>query len=103
MAKLTRTDPTQESAAYAARAVRLSTYHLCGTSTNYWTSVGSDIVVRLKWGETEYRGRLVSVDSYMNVQLSECVEYIDGQNKGTLGQVLIRYVSDCARRRSDPG
>lgn len=52
--------------------------------------VGSDIVVRLKWGETEYRGRLVSVDSYMNIQLSECVEFIDGNNKGTLGQVLIR-------------
>jgi len=48
--------------------------------------------VRLKWGETEYKGRLVSVDSYMNVQLSECEEYIDGVNKGTLGQVLIRYV-----------
>ncbi|GAB7338699.1 hypothetical protein MBLNU457_5422t1 [Dothideomycetes sp. NU457] len=52
--------------------------------------VGEDIVVRLKWGETEYKGRLVSVDSYMNVQLSECEEYIDGVNKGTLGQVLIR-------------
>ena len=48
--------------------------------------------MRLKWGETEYKGRLVSVDSYMNVQLSECEEYIDGVNKGTLGQVLIRYV-----------
>jgi len=60
--------------------------------TDWRTSVGSDIVVRLKWGETEYRGRLVSVDSYMNVQLSECEEYIDGKNKGTLGQVLIRYV-----------
>lgn len=61
--------------------------------------VGEDIVVRLKWGETEYKGRLVSVDSYMNIQLSECEEYIDGTNKGTLGQVLIRYVPKAGRNQ----
>jgi len=66
----------------------------CNSNTNRIRSVGSDIVVRLKWGETEYRGRLVSVDSYMNIQMSECVEFIEGKNKGTLGQVLIRCVHD---------
>ena len=51
-----------------------------------------DIVVRLKWGETEYKGRLVSVDLYMNIQLNNTEEFIDGKSSGQLGQVLIRYV-----------
>jgi small nuclear ribonucleoprotein F len=52
--------------------------------------VESDVRIRLKWGQTEYTGRLVSVDSYMNVQLAGAVEWIDGKNQGVLGQVLIR-------------
>ena len=34
----------------------------------------------------------MSVDSYMNIQLANTEEYIDGKNTGTLGQVLIRCV-----------
>ncbi|KAL1587987.1 hypothetical protein WHR41_03330 [Cladosporium halotolerans] len=52
--------------------------------------VDSDVRIRLKWGATEYTGRLVSVDSYMNVQLSGAEEWIDGRSQGMLGQVLIR-------------
>ena len=52
--------------------------------------VGKDIVVRLKWGETEYKGNLVSLDSYLNLQLSNTVEYIKDKPTGELGQVLIR-------------
>ncbi|DAA77474.1 hypothetical protein H112_06406 [Trichophyton rubrum D6] len=52
--------------------------------------INEDIVVRLKWGQTEYKGRLISVDSYMNIQLSQTEEFIDGKNTGTLGEVLIR-------------
>jgi len=37
----------------------------------------------------------VSVDSYMNIQLSETVEHIDGKPTGTLGMVLIRCVFSC--------
>lgn len=48
--------------------------------------------MRLKWGKTEYKGRLISVDSYMNIQLSGTEEYVDGRSQGSLGQVLIRYV-----------
>ncbi len=74
------------------------------------------IWVKLKWGETEYKGRLVSyastswddpprdwrergltrqtapyrTDSYINIQLSETEEYIDQKFSGSLGQVLIR-------------
>jgi small nuclear ribonucleoprotein (snRNP)-like protein len=54
--------------------------------------VDKDIMVRLKWGETEYKGRLVSVDQYMNIQLNNTEEFINGTSSGQLGQVLIRYV-----------
>lgn len=46
--------------------------------------------MRLKWGETEYKGRLVSVDGYMNIQLSGAEEWVDQKKTGDLGQVLIR-------------
>ncbi|KAK5004405.1 hypothetical protein LTR28_008965, partial [Elasticomyces elasticus] len=52
--------------------------------------VNESVIIRLKWGQTEYKGRLVSVDTYMNVQLAETEEFIDGKGTGTLGQVLIR-------------
>ena len=54
--------------------------------------INEDIIVRLKWGQTEYKGHLVSVDSYMNIQLSNTEEFIDGKSTGNLGQVLIRWV-----------
>lgn len=50
---------------------------------------GQVIVVKLKWG-MEYKGRLLSVDSYMNLQLGEAEEYVDGTLAGTLGEILIR-------------
>ncbi|TGZ84087.1 small nuclear ribonucleo protein SmF [Ascodesmis nigricans] len=52
--------------------------------------IDKPVLVRLKWGETEYRGTLVSVDSYMNLQLSGTEEFVDGKSTGSLGQVLIR-------------
>jgi hypothetical protein len=54
--------------------------------------VNEEVVIRLKWGQTEYKGRLVSIDSYMNIQLSGAEEWIDQQMTSALGQVLIRYV-----------
>ena len=48
--------------------------------------------VRLKWGASEYTGLLVSTDSYMNIQLSNTEEFMNGKSTGNLGQVLIRYV-----------
>ena len=73
---------------------------------------GKPVIVKLKWG-MEYKGYLVSTDSYMNVQVwrplpfpashpplggTSCIhlqvanteEYIDGQLAGNLGEVLIR-------------
>merc|ERR1711990_1421666 len=50
---------------------------------------GKSIIVKLKWG-MEYKGFLVSVDAYMNLQLASTEEYIDGNFTGSLGEVLIR-------------
>ncbi|GJN19147.1 hypothetical protein PR202_gb06389 [Eleusine coracana subsp. coracana] len=50
---------------------------------------GKPVMVKLKWG-MEYKGFLVSVDSYMNLQLANTEEYIDGQFSGNLGEILIR-------------
>lgn len=51
---------------------------------------GKSVIVHLKWGKTEYHGTLVSVDSYMNLQLDGAVEFVDEENKGELGEVFIR-------------
>ena len=50
---------------------------------------GKPVLVKLKWG-MEYKGYLVSVDGYMNLQLANTEEYIDGNCTGNLGEVLIR-------------
>jgi len=50
---------------------------------------GKPIIVKLKWG-MEYKGFLVSVDGYMNLQMANTEEYIDGALTGNLGEVLIR-------------
>jgi small nuclear ribonucleoprotein F len=51
--------------------------------------VGKTVRIRLKWGQ-EYQGKLASSDAYMNLELQETEEFIDGQFAGTLGEVLIR-------------
>lgn len=51
--------------------------------------IGKSVIVRLKWG-MEYRGRLASVDNYMNIQLDESEEWVDGALAGQLGEILIR-------------
>eukprot|EP00808_Paulinella_micropora_P027594 g37743.t1 len=50
---------------------------------------GKPVVVKLKWG-MEYKGFLVSVDSYMNLQLASTEEWLDGKFAGNLGETLIR-------------
>jgi small nuclear ribonucleoprotein F len=51
--------------------------------------LGKPVVVKLKWGH-EYKGFLVSVDGYMNMQLAQSEEFIDGSCTGSLGEILIR-------------
>eukprot|EP00656_Telonema_subtile_P001775 TRINITY_DN1076_c0_g2_i1.p2 TRINITY_DN1076_c0_g2~~TRINITY_DN1076_c0_g2_i1.p2 ORF type:complete len:122 (-),score=30.10 TRINITY_DN1076_c0_g2_i1:439-804(-) len=50
---------------------------------------GKCVIVKLKWG-MEYKGYLVSVDAYMNLQLAGTEEWIDENLTGNLGEVLIR-------------
>ena len=50
---------------------------------------GKPVIVKLKWG-MEYKGFLVSVDSYMNLQLASTEEWINDKFAGNLGEVLIR-------------
>ncbi|XP_056631194.1 small nuclear ribonucleoprotein F [Diorhabda carinulata] len=50
---------------------------------------GKAVLVKLKWGH-EYKGYLVSADGYMNVQLANAEEIIDGAVAGSLGEILIR-------------
>lgn len=38
----------------------------------------------------EYQGKLESADAYMNLHLTACEEFLDGQFAGFLGEVLIR-------------
>lgn len=47
------------------------------------------VVIRLKWG-IEYHGKMASFDKYMNVQLLDAEEFMEGQCKGALGEILIR-------------
>lgn len=44
---------------------------------------GKAVVVKLKWGH-EYKGYLVSVDGYMNLQIANADEYIDGNATGKI-------------------
>ena len=37
-----------------------------------------------------YTGQLKSIDSYMNIQLGDAVEFVGGEEAGRVGEVLIR-------------
>eukprot|EP00555_Chaetoceros_dichaeta_P005493 CAMPEP_0198255708 /NCGR_PEP_ID=MMETSP1447-20131203/5782_1 /TAXON_ID=420782 /ORGANISM="Chaetoceros dichaeta, Strain CCMP1751" /LENGTH=101 /DNA_ID=CAMNT_0043942143 /DNA_START=261 /DNA_END=566 /DNA_ORIENTATION=+ len=50
---------------------------------------GKKVRVKLKWGQ-EYQGELASADAYMNLQLTDTEEFVDGEFAGMLGEVLIR-------------
>ena len=54
--------------------------------------LGKPVIVKLKWG-MEYKGVLVGVDNYMNMQLANAEEFVDGTCAGALGEILIRSVS----------
>ncbi|RLV82505.1 Small nuclear ribonucleoprotein F [Meyerozyma sp. JA9] len=57
------------------------------------TLVDKPVVVRLKWNRTEYKGTLVSIDNYMNLQLENTHEVVvdNGETKEeAIGEVFIR-------------
>lgn len=47
---------------------------------------GKAVLVKLKWGH-EYKGLLVSADGYMNLQLANTEELIDGACTGLFSNV----------------
>lgn len=51
--------------------------------------IGKPVMIKLKWG-MEYKGNLTSVDGYMNVQLTNSEEYVNGNLAGPLGDILVR-------------
>uniref|UniRef100_A0A7S0ZSF1 Sm protein F n=1 Tax=Noctiluca scintillans TaxID=2966 RepID=A0A7S0ZSF1_NOCSC len=66
---------------------------------------GKTVLAKLKWG-MEYKGTLKSIDTYMNLQLLNTEEWVDGSFRGNLGEVLIRcnnvlYVRGMAEEDSD--
>ncbi|GEQ67411.1 hypothetical protein JCM33374_g1076 [Metschnikowia sp. JCM 33374] len=40
------------------------------------TLLNKPVVVRLKWNKLEYKGTLVAIDNYMNLQLEDTVEVV---------------------------
>ncbi|XP_021572654.1 small nuclear ribonucleoprotein F-like [Carlito syrichta] len=61
---------------------------------------GKQVMIKPKW-RMEYKGYLVSVDSYMNTQLANTEEYIDGALSRHLGEVLIRCIRGAEEEEED--
>ncbi|OBA19539.1 small nuclear ribonucleo protein SmF, partial [Metschnikowia bicuspidata var. bicuspidata NRRL YB-4993] len=40
------------------------------------TLLNKPVVIRLKWNKLEYRGTLVAIDNYMNLQLEDASEVV---------------------------
>ena len=69
--------------------------------------VGKIVRVKLKWG-MEYQGKLTSSDAYMNLQLENTEEFIDGELAGFLGEVLVRcnnvlYIKASENQKEESG
>lgn len=60
--------------------------------------IDKTVVVKLKWG-MEYKGTLIAFDGYMNLQLFNTEEWVNGECRGNIGEALVRcnnilYVRD---------
>uniref|UniRef100_A0A7S4UJI6 Sm protein F n=1 Tax=Alexandrium monilatum TaxID=311494 RepID=A0A7S4UJI6_9DINO len=66
---------------------------------------GKLVLTKLKWG-MEYKGTLKSIDPYMNLQLLNTEEWVDGSFRGNLGEVFVRcnnvlYIRGMQEEESD--
>lgn len=52
--------------------------------------IGKNIRVEMKGDESDLVGRLESVDDYMNIFLSNAVEYRNGEKLRSLGNLVLR-------------
>ena len=54
--------------------------------------IDKPVIVKMKWGNgMEYKGILIAFDGYMNLQLYNTEEWIDGECRGNIGEALIRW------------
>ena len=51
--------------------------------------IDKPVIVKLKWG-MEYKGILVAFDAYLNLQLFNTEEWLNGECRGNIGEALIR-------------
>ncbi|QWU89845.1 hypothetical protein CA3LBN_004193 [Candidozyma haemuli] len=57
------------------------------------TLLNKKVIVRLKWNKMEYKGTLLAIDNYMNLQLDDTYEVVteDHEKKEELiGEIFIR-------------
>ncbi len=52
--------------------------------------IGKTIRVEMKGEESNLVGRLESVDDYMNIHMSNAVEYRNGEKSRNLGNIVLR-------------
>ncbi|KAL6936684.1 hypothetical protein ACO0R3_000287 [Hanseniaspora guilliermondii] len=59
--------------------------------TNYLVSLyGKNIEVHLKFNDSVYKGKLISIDDYFNIRLENTVEYVKDKETGKIGDCFIR-------------
>ena len=58
---------------------------------------GKPVLVRLKWG-MEYKGYLVSTDSYMNIQVCQAPSFVIGVSINKTKPAACKYRGDPGRR-----
>ena len=63
---------------------------------------GKSVMVKLKWGH-EYKGFLVATDSYMNLQLANTEEFIDGAQTGGNSLQLLTFYDGALHRKPGRG
>jgi len=52
-------------------------------------TIGKKVSIRLK-NDHEYKGKMLNIDQYMNVILTDAEEYIDGKISANYGKLVIR-------------
>ena len=57
--------------------------------TTLQKNVKKTVIVKLK-NEVEYKGKMKSVDSYMNLIMTEAEELVDGKTVGKFARAILR-------------
>ncbi|CAK9441735.1 uncharacterized protein LODBEIA_P56030 [Lodderomyces beijingensis] len=76
----------------------MSSFHPVNPKPFIKSLLGKQVVVRLKWNKTEYRGKFISADNYLNIQLDDTFEIIyeksatsrETRREEMIGNIFIR-------------